>query len=304
MFDTLKNSFFPLNYSFFLNLNIKIKKFIMFFIFFIIYFYIKNNDFYILMKNTSGKDVTFQDPATGIMEGIIDLHHEIFYYLIIITFFVLSMLIQILYYFNLSTNLKWFPMNIRHDSLLEIIWTIIPTLLLIFIAIPSFAVLYAIDEIYLPSITLKAIGHQWYWSYEYSDSYIGRNPIVFESRMLTLKDLILKKNYSFFGHYRLLETDNRVCLPEKVNIRLLVTSADVLHSWAIPAFGVKIDACPGRLNEVSFYLKRTGTFNGQCSEICGVNHSFMPINVSVVDLKYFLGWQILELLNSKSLNFS
>jgi cytochrome c oxidase subunit 2 len=164
--------------------------------------------------------------------------------------------------------------------LLEIVWTILPAVVLIFIAVPSFTLLYSLDELIDPKMTLKVIGHQWYWSYEYSD-YVNVNtkdgvssePIMYDSYMLNTNDL--GKNKPF----RLLEVDNVVNLPTLTHIRVLVTAADVLHSWAIPSFGIKVDACPGRLSQASLYLKRPGIYYGQCSEICGVNHGFMPIVV-------------------------
>jgi cytochrome c oxidase subunit 2 len=246
------------------------------------------------LDTPSPRQITFQDPATGIMEGIIDLHHDLFFILIVVTFFVLTLIVQVLFYFDLERNPKWFPVNIRHDALIEIIWTILPTLILVVVAIPSFALLYAIDEIHDPLITLKVVGHQWYWHYEYSDPYLGSKPIVFESRLVSLKSLINQPNYTGWGHLRLLETDNRVFLPIKVHTRIVGTSVDVLHSWAVPSLGVKMDVCPGRLNEVAMYLKRDGVFFGQCSEICGIDHGFMPIAVMGVSLPDFLSWQYLQ----------
>ena len=145
------------------------------------------------------------------------------------------------------------------------------------IAIPSFALLYPLDEIINPSMTLKVIEYQWYWSYAYSDSSNPENAFNFDSYMKSEEDLTL-------GNFRLLEVDNRIVLPTKIHIRLLVTAADVLHSWAIPSLGIKVDACPGRLNQVFLFLKREGVFYGQCSEICGINHGFMPIVVQSVQI--------------------
>ena len=153
------------------------------------------------------------------------------------------------------------------------------------IAIPSFALLYSLDEIINPSMTLKVIGHQWYWSYEYSDSSNPENAFNFDSYMKSEEDLTL-------GNFRLLEVDNRIVLPTKIHIRLLVTAADVLHSWAVPSLGIKVDACPGRLNQVFLFLKREGVFYGQCSEICGINHGFMPIVVQSVQLDKFISYLI------------
>ena len=160
----------------------------------------------------------------------------------------------------------------------------LPSLILIFIAVPSFALLYSMDEIVDPAITLKAIGHQWYWSYEYSDYNLDdETAINFDSYMIPEDDLEI-------GQLRLLEVDNRVVLPIKTHIRVLITGADVLHSWAVPSLGVKCDAVPGRLNQVHVFLKREGVFYGQCSELCGANHAFMPIVVEGVSLENYMSW--------------
>jgi len=156
------------------------------------------------------------------------------------------------------------------------------------IAVPSFALIYALDEVVDPQITLKVIGHQWFWSYEYSDfSQTLNKTIQFDSYMVSTDDLNA-------GEIRLLETDNRVVLPTKTHIRVLVTSSDVLHSWAVPSLGVKMDACPGRLNQVSIFIKRDGVFFGQCSELCGVNHGFMPIVVESVPIEKYIKWVLLQ----------
>jgi cytochrome c oxidase subunit 2 len=152
------------------------------------------------------------------------------------------------------------------------------------IAVPSFALLYSMDEITDPAVTLKVIGHQWYWTYEYSDySTADDQSIIFDSYMVAEDDLEL-------GQLRLLEVDNRVVLPVKTHVRVLITAADVLHSWAIPSLGVKCDAVPGRLNQTSIFLNREGVFYGQCSELCGANHGFMPIVVEGVDLEDYISW--------------
>nr|AKT93968.1 cytochrome oxidase subunit 2 [Vermamoeba vermiformis] len=169
-----------------------------------------------------------------------------------------------------------------HNTKLEIIWTIIPTIILIFIAVPSFILLYSLDEVINPSVTLKAIGHQWYWSYEYSD-YTEENSINFDSYMITEGDLE-------FGQFRLLEVDNRVVLPINTHIRVLITAGDVLHSWAVPSMNVKADAVPGRLNQLTLFIKRPGVYYGQCSELCGVNHAFMPIVIEAVSLWNYSNW--------------
>ena len=168
--------------------------------------------------------------------------------------------------------------------MIEVAWTVTPSLILMVIAVPSFALLYSMDEIVDPSITLKAIGHQWYWTYELSDySTSDEESIVFDSYMIPEDDLTL-------GQLRLLEVDNRVVLPVQTHVRVIVTAADVLHSWAVPSLGVKCDAVPGRLNQTSFFLQREGVFYGQCSEICGANHGFMPIVVEGVSLDEYVSW--------------
>jgi cytochrome c oxidase subunit 2 len=233
----------------------------------------------------------FQDSATPIMEGIVDLHNNIMWVLIAILTFILYMLIVIIKGFghNSSHPLKKIvaldpaaETAPSHGAVIEIIWTIIPSLILAWIAIPSFALLYGMDETIDPSITVKAIGRQWYWSYEYSDE-IGF--ISFDSYMIPESDL--EK-----GQLRLLEVDNPLVLPTNTHIRVLVTASDVLHSWAIPSLGVKMDAVPGRLNQTSIFIKRPGTFYGQCSELCGVNHGFMPIKIKAMPFEEFYNWAI------------
>jgi cytochrome c oxidase subunit II len=239
----------------------------------------------------------FQDPATPNMQGIIDLHHDIMFFLIFIIVFVLWMMGTIIIYFNEKTVSAWAtdykPSRVYHNAPLEVIWTIIPTVILMIIAVPSFVLLYSMDEIYDPKLTIKAIGKQWYWTYEYRNFFDGalRN-LAFDSYMLAEEDLPV-------GGHRLLEVDNRVYIPRLTSIRMIVTASDVLHSWAIPSFGIKIDACPGRLNQVGLYVKRSGLFYGQCSELCGLNHSFMPIVVKAVPMWDFEAWYMSK-LNAKA----
>lgn len=231
-----------------------------------------------------------QDPATPVMEGMIFFHNYLFFFLIIIGVFVFWMLFQVIINFNEKAN----PVSQKftHSSLLEIVWTILPAVILVFIAIPSFALLYSLDELIDPVVTLKVIGHQWYWSYEYSDyaTLEGGDTLSFDSYMIPTSDLVK-------GSFRLLEVDNRVVLPVNTHVRVLVTAADVLHSWAIPSFGVKIDACPGRLSQISLFIKREGVYYGQCSEICGVNHGFMPIVIRGVSVNKFTNWIAAKLDN-------
>nr|AJF36680.1 cytochrome c oxidase subunit 2 [Gefionella okellyi] len=190
-----------------------------------------------------------------------------------------------LFNYNNNNTVLYFT----HNTFLEIIWTITPAFILMIIAVPSFSLLYAVDEIIDPNITLKIIGHQWYWSYEYSDySFYHNQSIVFDSYMIPDDDLIS-------GQLRLLEVDNQIVLPIYTHIRLLISSSDVIHSWTIPSFGIKVDALPGRLNQLSLFINRLGYFYGQCSEICGVNHGFMPIVVNAINIKDYINWIYMKL---------
>lgn len=182
---------------------------------------------------------------------------------------------------------KYININLLERQMIECVWTIIPAVILIQIAIPSLILLYILDESIDSSITIKVIGHQWYWSYEYTDfwSISNNNQIEFDSYIIPSNEL--EENM-----FRLLDVDNRTIIPYNINIRMLISSADVLHSWTIPSLGVKADAIPGRLNQLKFISQRPGIFFGQCSEICGANHSFMPIVVEIVNIKNFLNWII------------
>lgn len=228
------------------------------------------------------KQYSFQDAATPIMEGIVDLHHQIFFFLIVILVSVSWILVKIIWSYSEKRNQK--PIIFAHNTLLEIIWTIIPAVVLALIAVPSFGLLYMLEEVIDPAVTLKVIGHQWYWSYEYSD-YLKANDesIAFDSYMVQADDL--QK-----GQLRLLEVDNRVVLPTQTNVRFVISAADVLHCFAVPSLGIKLDAVPGRLNQVGAFIKREGLYFGQCSEICGVNHGFMPITVEAVNVDDYISW--------------
>jgi len=184
--------------------------------------------------------------------------------------------------FSTFTNKNYYKYLV-HGTLVEVIWTVIPSIILIFIAFPSLQLLYSLDEITDPSLTLKAVGHQWYWSYEYSD--VEDELIEFDSYMVSSMDLNK-------GDLRLLEVDNKVVLPLNTNIRIVITGADVIHSFTVPSLGVKADAIPGRLNQVSFLIKRPGVYYGQCSEICGSDHSFMLIVIEGVSREKFINWII------------
>lgn len=226
----------------------------------------------------------FQDPASPISEGIVNLHHEIMVILTFVVIFVGQMQFRGLQHFDYRTN-PVASTNV-HGTAIEIIQTTVPGLILMAIAVPSFALLYAADEIIEPSLTVKVIGHQQYQSYEYSDYVFqqadsNEESIAFDSYMLQEDDLNA-------GDFRLLEVDNRVVLPINTHIRFVITSADVLHCQAMPSLGIKLDACPGRLNQVSTLITREGTYFGQCSEICGVNHAFMPIAIDAVTVDQYL----------------
>jgi cytochrome c oxidase subunit 2 len=276
----------------------------------------------------------FQEPVTAIMEGIIELHHEIMYYMIVVVALVFWMMRTIVKYYGwrhyvydsypfsyyhevttywyvfyiplslrlLKLKRQYFPrrslrselvdiMTARHEfkhmrqvlhgQVLEIVWTITPSFVLVGIAIPSFALLYSMDELVEPMVTLKVIGYQWYWSYEYINSKF--EDLKFDSYMITEDSLQV-------GDRRLLEVDNKVWVPVDTPVRVIVTAADVLHCWALPALGVKMDCVPGRLNQTGFFAKQTGIFYGQCSELCGVNHGFMPICLKIVPDKLFNMW--------------
>nr|ALO77350.1 cytochrome c oxidase subunit 2 [Anthaxia sp. ANT01] len=213
-----------------------------------------------------------QDSLSPLMEQLIFFHDHSLSILLIITTLV-GYLMSSLF------NNKFINRLLLEGQTIELIWTILPAMTLVFIAMPSLQLLYLIDEINNPLVSIKSIGHQWFWSYEYSDF----KNFEFDSYMIASNFL---KNYNF----RLLDVDNRMILPFNSQIRLIVTSTDVIHSWTIPSLGVKIDATPGRLNQVSFLINRTGLFYGQCSEICGTNHSFMPIVMESINVKNFIKW--------------
>jgi len=223
----------------------------------------------------------FQDAASPVMEGIINLHHDLMYIIIFILVFTFYMLSRALYSYHEDRSPK--PSLFVHGTTIEILWTVFPSLILLILAVPSFALLYSVDEVVDPAVTLKVVGHQWYWSYEYSDYSTEDNAINFDSYIVAEDDLKV-------GHLRLLEVDNRISLPKQTHVRVLVTAADVLHSWAVPSLGVKMDACPGRLNQTTLFANREGVFYGQCSEICGVNHGFMPIVVESVNVDNYVAW--------------
>jgi cytochrome c oxidase subunit 2 len=218
----------------------------------------------------------FQTAVTPVMEGVNNLHNLMLVVISGIALFVLGLLGYAVWRFHEKKNPN--PSSVSHHTFLEIIWTVIPVVILIVIAVPSFKLLYFMDVQQKPELTIKAIGHQWYWSYEYPEYDIN-----FESRMIPDDELKL-------GQLRLLDVDNQVVIPVGTTVRILTTSEDVLHSWTIPAFGVKKDSVPGRLNEMWVRVTSLGTYYGQCSEICGMQHGFMPIAVRVVSKELFQDW--------------
>nr|WNH21065.1 cytochrome c oxidase subunit II [Gymnothorax fuscomaculatus] len=214
----------------------------------------------------------FQDAASPVMEELLHFHDHALMIVFLISTLVLYIIVAMV-----TTSLT--DAYILDSQEIEIVWTVLPAIILILIALPSLRILYLMDEINDPHLTIKAIGHQWYWSYEYTD-YAD---LGFDSYMVPTQDLSP-------GQFRLLETDHRMVVPMEAPVRVLVTAEDVLHSWAVPALGVKMDAVPGRLNQTAFIAARPGVYYGQCSEICGANHSFMPIVVEAVPLQHFESW--------------
>ena len=232
----------------------------------------------------------FQDAGSIVMEEIINFHNFVMIYLVFIIVSVLWILLQAMNRFN-KTNRFISHKYMIHGSLIEIIWTLTPALILVTIAFPSFKLLYLIDEVIDPAITIKIVGHQWYWSYEYSDYYDQNGKTInYDSFMIKEEDLN-------FGDLRNMEVDNRLVVPVDTHIRVLVTAADVIHCWAVPSLGIKLDAIPGRLNQTNLLAYREGVFYGHCNEICGVNHAFMPIVVESVNLQKYCS-HIDSLLNS------
>jgi len=227
--------------------------------------------------------MSFQDGASPSFEGITELHNSIFFYLVVVTIAVGWFIGSVLVNYN-STSSPIVYKYSNHGTLVELVWTISPALILIAIAFPSFKLLYLMDEVISPSMTVKVVGHQWYWTYQYSD-FVNDDgdSIEFDSYMVPETDLEE-------GQLRLLDVDNRVVLPVDTHIRFVVTGADVIHDFAVPSLGLKIDCAPGRLNQTSVLVQREGLYYGQCSELCGVYHGFMPICVEAVSLEKYLSW--------------
>jgi len=240
------------------------------------------NTWLILLCDAPEKwQVTIQDPASPALEGMITFHEYLLFMLLQVGVFVC--------WFLWNNNRKPQSEKFTHESLIEILWTFSPAIILLFIAVPSFILLYSLSEALQPVFTVKVVAHQWYWSYEYTDFFSKPKSdrflaeISFDSYLVSSADLIE-------GSLRLLEVDRRIVMPANTHIRLLICSGDVLHSWAVPATGVKLDACPGRISEVNIFLKRPGVYYGQCSEICGTNHGLMPIVIQAVPAPLFFHW--------------
>lgn len=213
-----------------------------------------------------------QDAASPIILQLISFHDH--------TLIILTLVITVVSYAILILIINTYSHRYLIEAQqIETIWTIVPALILLFLALPSLRLLYLTDEVRNPALTIKAIGHQWYWSYEYTDF----SNISFDSYIIQTPDLEI-------GHFRLLEVDNRVSLPINIEIRVLVTAADVIHAWTVPSLGVKVDAVPGRLNQLGFTITIPGIYYGQCSEICGANHSFIPICIEAINLNSFTKW--------------
>lgn len=225
--------------------------------------------------------VRLQDAATPNQEGIHELYDHIMFYLALILGLVSYILYVIIKDFK---DNKFAYKYLRHGQTLEIIWTIFPAVILLLIAFPSFILLYLCDEVLTPAMTIKVVGLQWYWKYEYSD-FVSETGETIEFESYIIPDDMLEE-----GQLRLLDTDTSIVVPVDTHVRFIVTANDVLHSFTVPSLGIKIDATPGRLNQVSALIQRTGVYYGQCSELCGVNHALMPIKVECVPIADFVEW--------------
>ncbi|WP_420431287.1 cytochrome c oxidase subunit II [Hyphobacterium sp.] len=223
--------------------------------------------------------IGLREAVTPVMESVVEFHTLVMWIISAITLVVLALLLWVMIRYNRRANPT--PSKNSHNTLIEIIWTAVPVLILVVIAVPSFRLLYLQDEIPEADLTIKAVGYQWYWGYEYADLGIGE----FYANIIPDEEIDAEA-----GQLRLLSTDYPIVVPVDATVRLNVTAADVIHSWTIPQFGIKIDAIPGRLNETWFRAERTGVFYGQCSELCGLRHAFMPIEVHVVPQDVFDAW--------------
>lgn len=233
-----------------------------------------NNSFAFDLRNWQ---ITFQEAASPVMQELASFHNFLLYIICSIVVLVFGLLIYVCIRFHRKNNPV--PSTNAHNTTIEIIWTVIPIFILIAIAIPSFRILYFMEQDKDPDMTIKVVGHQWYWSYEYPD----HKNIGFDSYMIKDEDIQP-------GQLRLLSVDNNLVVPVGANVKVLVTSGDVIHSWAVPSLGVKMDAIPGRTNETWFKVLKPGMYYGQCSELCGVGHGFMPIAIEAVSKENFELW--------------
>jgi cytochrome c oxidase subunit 2 len=225
-------------------------------------------------------EIGFQPPATPVKDRLSALHNELLMPIItVITVFVLGLLVYVMWRFNHRRNPV--PSRTSHNTVIEMLWTVVPVLILVIIAIPSFKLMYYMDRVPNPEMTIKVTGHQWYWSYEYPD----QGGLVFDSNIIPEDQLKPSQK-------RLLDVDNPLVVPEDTIIRVLVTGTDVIHSWFVPSFGVQEYAIVGRLNESWMKIEHAGTYYGQCNQICGVNHAFMPIKVEAVSKDAFQHWLV------------
>ena len=228
-------------------------------------------------KQATDWQLSFQNPATDLMGSVVGLHNIILIVMTLVTLFVLFLLFYVSFRFSAKRNP--IPSTTTHNTVVEVLWTAIPIVILIVLAIPSFKLLYQQEKSENYDMTVKVIGHQWYWEYEYPD----HGDFYFESYMIQDEDLQE-------GDLRLLTVDNPLVIPANKNIQILITAGDVLHSWAVPSMGLKTDAVPGRLNETWVNVKEPGIYRGQCSEICGTGHGFMPVVVKVLPESEFIAW--------------
>ena len=228
-------------------------------------------------KQATDWQLSFQNPATDLMGSVVSLHNIILIVMALVTLFVLFLLFYVSFRFSAKRNP--IPSTTTHNTVVEVLWTAIPIVILVVLAIPSFKLLYQQEKSENYDMTVKVIGHQWYWEYEYPD----HGDFYFESYMVQEQDLEE-------GDLRLLTVDNPLVIPANKNIQILITAGDVLHSWAVPSMGLKTDAVPGRLNETWVNVKEPGVYRGQCSEICGSGHGFMPVVVKVLPEREFMAW--------------
>ncbi|HPD82199.1 MAG TPA: cytochrome c oxidase subunit II [Alphaproteobacteria bacterium] len=224
-------------------------------------------------------ELGLHDPATPQMDRIYDFHNMLLWVITVIVIFVTGLLAWVVFRYRAKANPN--PSKTTHHVMLEVLWTVVPVVILIVIAVPSFKMLYYLDRVEEPEMTLKVTGYQWYWGYEYQDT----EGVNFLSYMIPEDEID-----EAAGQKRLLSTDNKVVLPIDTNIQIIVTAADVIHSFTVPAFGIKKDAVPGRMNETWVRIEKPGTYFGQCSEICGINHAYMPIEIEAVTKEEFEQW--------------